>query len=592
MIVAIRRNLLKDIGKAKTNMKSTQPTKWCLLAAVAALPMLMTVSTSLAQDRVGGDGRLLDANNRVGSGGSNDDQGNRQVQQATGNDIVNGNVTGGREFRGNVPYSDPRAFRGNTAGTDVDRFIARSSGAPQAYSNNNAYTNGGQAFYGSSRGVNAPMGSQEIGSTGAYVPAPDVTQRQIGDQRLGDVLGVPQSSMPQSGTYLPGQVDTSGYQTNSFTGNSLYGMPNSAANGLNTGNAANTGNSRDQKLSLMRQELNESANSADLTGTSLTDPTGADSTSIDASTTPKPLNGSTDTNQSLRQNVALPAAVKQSSQYAELQRRLEKTRGGREMTDVEASREANELRRLRDQQNGKLPAPGATPGTGTTPGQAAPGQGNTPTTPGTVTPANPRIPAPTPSTPEALKATGPLVVPQDKQTEEPLVIKSLADGIKAQGLHDLLVKAEQDVREGRFLAALDGYATAEQVAPNNPLVQIGKAHALLGGSYFARAEVTIRQAFAGDPALLMAKFDLRGMIGEDRLTRLVKDLKIIANAEQNDPQALFLLAYIAYNTGSEQQAGQYLQAAAQRYKTPDPVITAMQKYWKLSATSAPVDGAK
>lgn len=569
-------------------MNTTRHTKWYLLAAVAALPLLVNVTSSMGQQRIGGDGRLLDANNQVGSGGSNGDQGNRQSTQATGNDIVTGNVTGGREFRGNVPYSDPRAFRGGTAGTSVDRFIASSAGSAtpyQADNSYNAYTNGGQAFYGSSRGVNAPMGSQEIGSTGAYIPAPDVTQRQLSDQRLGDVLGVPQSPMQQNGD-MGAPMGGNYYQPSSMEGSSLYGVPNAV---LQQGQSAPSANSlmqrRDQQLQQMRQELIDSSNGNDLThqSTDLTaKPLDQTSTNTpDNGSSGQPLNGSVNTQQSLRQNMALPAAVKQSSQYAEMQRRFEAARNGQPLTDAEAARQFNETRRLLDNaKGGELPKP--------TPTQTNPNvpSNSGPAAPIPQTPANPQIPAATPATPAPARPTGPLVVPDDKRMGEPLQIKSLADGIKAEGLHNAMAKAEKNVSEGQYLAALDEYATAEQVAPNNPLVQLGKANALMGGFYFARAEATFRQAYANDPALLMAQYDLRSMIGEERLAKVVSQLKVIANTEKNDPQAMFLLAYIAYNTGNEQLAGQYLRTVEQQEKRQDPVVNAMLKYWKLPAADS------
>lgn len=571
-------------------MKNTRQTKWHLLAAVAALPLLVNVGSSMGQERIGGDGRLLDANNQVGSGGSNGDPGSRQVTKATGNDIVTGNVTGGREFRGNVPYSDPRAFRGGTAGTSVDRFIAASAGAATPYQTDNsynAYTNGGQAFYGSSRGVNAPMGSQEIGSTGAYIPAPDVTQRQLSDQRLGDVLGVPQGAQQPIGGNPIGGVNNNPYLPNSLDGNSLYGMPNAMLQNTGASSANSLMQRRDQQLTTMRQELINSSDDADLTHQS-TDLTGQalDQTPGNGTSAQQPLSGSTNTQQSTRQNMALPPAIKQSTQYAEMQRRLDAARMGRPKTDVDAARELAETRRLLDKAGtGQLPTP-------TTPANPNLPQNPVPSTPAPQTPANPQIPAATPSTPAPARPTGPLVVPDDKRVVEPLQIKSLAEGIKAEGLHDTLAKAEQNVREGQYLAALDGYDTAEQVAPNNPLVQMGKANALLGGFYFARAEATYRQAYSTDPALLMAQYDLRTMIGEERLAKVVKQLKTIANTEKNDPQAMFLLAYIAYNTGSEELAGQYLRVIQQQDKRPDPVINAMLQYWKLPAAPAAGNSGK
>src|SRR5687767_15038803 len=87
----------------------------------AAASVILSTTLIFAQQRVGDDGRALDANPRVGSGGYNSGP-IRDTLRVNPNNIVTGNVTGGREFRGHVPYTDPREFRGTVGGLDVDRF--------------------------------------------------------------------------------------------------------------------------------------------------------------------------------------------------------------------------------------------------------------------------------------------------------------------------------------------------------------------------------------------------------------------------------------------------------------------------------------
>src|SRR5437763_548415 len=129
-------------------MSNVRKSHWICKAAAAAV--LLITPTLFAQQRVGEEGRALDANNRVGSGGYNSGgiTGNL-IPAPTGNQIVTGNVTGGREFRGNVPYTDPREFRGNVGAQDMDRFIANSSGAPTPSGAPNQAGSNPQPFYGS-----------------------------------------------------------------------------------------------------------------------------------------------------------------------------------------------------------------------------------------------------------------------------------------------------------------------------------------------------------------------------------------------------------------------------------------------------------
>src|SRR6185503_4347948 len=100
-------------------------------AAIIALAASLAVP-ALGQQRRTDDGRARDASNRVGSQGYNDAPANPRVPdpRVSGNQIVTGNVTGGRQFRDNVGYTDPGAFRGPTAGRISDRFVRDSAGVP------------------------------------------------------------------------------------------------------------------------------------------------------------------------------------------------------------------------------------------------------------------------------------------------------------------------------------------------------------------------------------------------------------------------------------------------------------------------------
>src|SRR5256885_10205556 len=92
------------------------------LAALASLISVILAPAAFGQGRIN-NGNALDANNRIGSGGYN--TGGNQNRGAyagySANDVVYGNVTGAKYFRGPVPYRDPGAFTGPTIGNEVDR---------------------------------------------------------------------------------------------------------------------------------------------------------------------------------------------------------------------------------------------------------------------------------------------------------------------------------------------------------------------------------------------------------------------------------------------------------------------------------------
>src|SRR5688572_3426359 len=89
-----------------TTTTSQVQVKGCLRAAAVAAALAIGAAQAQAQYPSSNDGRARDASNRVGSGGSNGEGVDNRVG-ATGNQIITGNTTGGREFRGPVGYTDP-----------------------------------------------------------------------------------------------------------------------------------------------------------------------------------------------------------------------------------------------------------------------------------------------------------------------------------------------------------------------------------------------------------------------------------------------------------------------------------------------------
>src|SRR5688500_5721813 len=184
-----------------TEQPATQPTArrdWRRAAVLVAAGLLATaglvVPSASAQQRSENDGRALDRNSRVGSGGRNDNAApgaggpggayGRSSPQVTGNQLITGNVTSGRHFRGPVGYSDPGAFRGITTGSfSSDRFVRDSAGTPTRYGPE-VNLNQPSAYYGSGRAAPPPVGYvPTVSATGGYVPlegAPAGTQGQLG----------------------------------------------------------------------------------------------------------------------------------------------------------------------------------------------------------------------------------------------------------------------------------------------------------------------------------------------------------------------------------------------------------------------------
>ena len=157
----------------------------------------------------------------------------------------------------------------------------------------------------------------------------------------------------------------------------------------------------------------------------------------------------------------------------------------------------------------------------------------------------------------------------------------MAAGMQAKGLAEVMKQGEDLMRQGKFTAALDKYDAAQQAAPNNPMVALSRAIAELGGSSYAPAETHLREAFTQNPALLVGQYDLRNLLGEERLQGLVKDLRGLAEKQKRDPRPVFLLSFIAYNTGQEQAAEGYLSLAEKRAGGRDPFFQTLRNNWAI-----------
>jgi hypothetical protein len=193
-------------------------------AAVAAIGALATLTpTAFAQQAVGGDGRLRDASNRVGSGGFNDNSSSALPPGLLGNAIVSGEVSGGKGFSGNIPYSAQGAFHGNLGSSVVDNFVA---GSTNVQTNGTIVNNAENVhlFLGDSRGVNPPSNFVSTGAQPGYIPAAMNDGQFTSDTRLGIPASAPISSVLPSAIYQTGGTSAGGGQSTYISASSLFGV--------------------------------------------------------------------------------------------------------------------------------------------------------------------------------------------------------------------------------------------------------------------------------------------------------------------------------------------------------------------------------
>jgi len=579
-------------------MKRTRKQQqWFVGAALAAL----AAAPVIAQVRSSQDGRAMDANTRVGSGGYNSGAGTGQIPTATPNQIIYGDVTGGKQFRGPIIERDPGAFTGPTGAGLIDRFNAGSSGTPLPYQPSFTLSTP-QPFFGDSRSVAPPPGSVRIGFTGSYLGTSLMpTAEQTGwSSEYFNNIGAWQTTQSLSVATVVGTRDTvlssrpgetlilqgprgSENQSGALSGSPLYGVqpivPGEATQGdigPATPGAASPfsqlGADRFQfdaaELRRLRSELqpnNEQPNEKQQPGAKQNENGGPktgqpleapENQPLGSQTTPAFQSNAIEasgvnTGQGIQRRLTVNLPRQQSEQYNELRRRLARYENP-QVAAIQANIDfQRDLRQLRT--------------------AAAQGQGPT------SRPAPRAIASAPPQSPGAA-------------APEPLRINSLAAGVRAKGLHDLLTAAEDLMRQGKFESAIEKYNMAEQVAPDEHLIPLGRANAELGAGYYRLAASDLHRVFLSDPALVLGQYDLTQWMPPQRLQYISKELQTLAAGEPQQETPVFLLAYVSYNAGHASEAARYLDQAQQRAGSSDPLLSMLRSHWKLHSGGSPAPG--
>lgn len=561
-----------------------------LAALVMLLAGLCFTSGSIGQTQVNTNGQVHDASNRIGSGGLNiatdptTIPGNNQLTT----NVMNGTVTGGWGFRGHIPYSPPGAFHGQLPSAGMDQFIQSSSGGFAGQNNSQRHV----AYYG--QGLQyAPPGFVRDPNGGGYV-APSPLQEAQAISLNAPLDPGSFSPLPLAGQLATsGQVDPTAANAQVLTmASPLYGIRQWQANAAKAAaDAANnptqtpgeqptipttpTGPLSQEQIIQIRQQLYKSVvapvpPAGQLPATQLPDnavPSGALTPVVPGVLSSNPLSPANPNPQLALKpltvpgqgmlapiklgpdNVApsrtLPTAAQQSSQYADLERRLEAFDAQHPVSQEQLDAQLKAIREHR---------PLISKPIGT----------------------QPVVPGPTTVTP--------LVKPK---TVAPLRMQSLAAGIEAKELANLMSNAETLMHDQRYDKAIEQYNAAEQVAPNNPLIPLGRAIAELGGLYFVKAEADLRTAMTSGRAILQAQVDLDHLYGSQQREVVIGQLKRLADEQKNNPTPLFLLAYISYNAQDVDKAQELLAEAQRRAGGSDALITFVQRHWAPAPTTQP-----
>lgn len=491
---------------------------------------MVAAGAVLAQYRI--DNRnALDANNRLGSSGYNE----ARLDNTYGrqNYIITGNVTAGRAFRGSIGYTDPRAFRGLLPSSTFDNFVRDSSGiSTRGTPSFNANTV--RPFFGVGRGVGAPAGFRQDVGGGGYVPGPGAVY-QPADTRL-DAGGLDRSVLarvnPPPLTIAPAlRSDPLSFRTEAAQLRDFSALDYAGMRALS------------DFTSIHRPSVPSSPAGVNVNAlrNSLTKP---------AATTPaEPPSPDFSTGQTVGFGPAVTGPVNPNDPRQILKDRLalleSRPRSATQAANEAAADFAREMAARQAALEAAVDAPTPAPNAGT------------------IVPPVPTV-APTVTTVEPMP--------------EALVISSLVPSASTEQIGQMVAGAEVLMRSGQYQSAIDAFERVQAVAPTDQMINVGRAIAELGAGYYRMSEERLLGAFSADRSLLVARFDLRSILGDERLEFLVADLRKLATDQPDDPAPLFLLAFIDYGAGNSSRASAYLQKAASM-ESARPELADVLRVW-------------
>lgn len=114
---------------------------------------------------------------------------------------------------------------------------------------------------------------------------------------------------------------------------------------------------------------------------------------------------------------------------------------------------------------------------------------------------------------------------------------------------ELVRQGEDALRAGEYFQAERRFQQAQTIASDNPLVEVGVAHAQLGAGLYLSAGLTLRNLFTANPELIDATYDAKLLPTGERLGDAVRLMRERINRGDDAPGYGLVLAYIGHQTG-------------------------------------------
>lgn len=560
-----------------------------LPAAIGLAILLAAVPAAHAQTPAGGNGHALDANLQVGSGGINPEDGRLDFSRQ--NDVITGNVSGGRAFQDTIDYGAVGEFRDNLGSDTLFNFRAQSLSSSPGYFNAASVGGVGQSNISIYRSFTnraaQPVGPGLIANEGGYYQVSpnsgfnSIYSSQINTQRSVQGLG--------------GQTLSTGLALQAFGNTSSIGLDGKPLP------------SSDE----LSQQLYQDAKDA---GTYQTPDNVGDSMRYDTNVfDPFSKSSQEDLQTQMLQPGQLPATMLIGQQLQTLlgpdpdaANKLDPTRSRQVLDSVfnrlekkEAQGEGADvydklLRSIKDR-DGKAeqPNPWATTLDSPTSQQLTEAeraydsimrdlygedyktrrQQDNATNDSTGTEAD-----------SGDEVRG--VV--DQLNYDLPRLETLASN-KQTRVANLTREAEAALANGKYLTAESRYRQLILDVKDDPLPRVGLVHAQLGAGMFRSAGMNLRALFVQHPELIAARYDEKLLPPQDRLQWIQRELQTVISQGEGGKDSPLLMAYLGYQADSRQLV-RYGLALAQAESPRDPLLAVIREIWLDGDDESSSDG--
>ncbi len=530
---------------------------------------LLSVATDLSgQVRRIGDGRALDANPLVGSGGFNVPGGGYQLNR--GNLIITGNITGGRAFQGFSPIRDSSQLLLSLPSSTLSDFMRDSTGVNDVLANRPAFeprpfffpqqtvTNVGAIEAGLNLpGTSVPRSSYVVPrmdrprTTDPLVslPAPGVQPIPQGDQLLLKPLQVGMQPVAN----LPGAVNPQLLSSPLFARNANLAAltplsalpPGPAATGLpaDLATAPSAPGAPAGPWVPGQQPL------AERTGIQPPDGLLRPSARLGPGLLlPESLAGRIEPTPAARPEEGEPPAGPPEGPEPAARTPTELPAGPtgqdafQDMLNVLAFRQR--LEQWRTQTAAEIASAEA---------------------PSAQVPTTPRVAPPSQQRAAELEA-------QRARARE-FLEKPIGSfvGTAPTAVNERLREAEEFMAGGEYYRAAGRYEIAHTLDPRNPLPLLGRAHALIGAGQYLSAVNSLCRAIQRFPQIVRFRLDLTAFIPDAKLLEIRRAYLESRLREKDDYRLRFLLGYIEYHTELAEFGMDNLKRAAAAAPADSPI---------------------